>query len=133
MTETATDKPGAETCRALVADALHTHGTAVLVRERWYDPDDDRPRFSVAGNDVLADVGADVLRIQPAGAMTCADCGGRVEWAEAGGVPGSRRCVVEACESAFSDLTYAPYPPWWSALLEATDPAGLFGDVEANR
>ena len=34
----------------------------------------------------------------------CPDCGGHIEWAEAGGVPGSRKC--RKCGSRYVDTTY---------------------------
>ena len=49
----------------------------------------------------------------------CPDCGGRIEWAEAGGVPGSRRCA---------GMTLPDLP----AAGMAADPPGVTSDREAG-
>ena len=49
----------------------------------------------------------------------CPDCGGRIEWAEAGGVPGSRRCA---------GVTLPDLP----AAGMAADPPGVTSDREAG-
>ena len=49
----------------------------------------------------------------------CPDCGGRIEWAEAGGVPGSRRCAGET-------------EPDMPAAGTAASPGGVTSDREAG-
>ena len=88
-----------------------------LRRERYYSQEGredvayfeirGESRRAVAADDVdipiVEDVPAEITdehgyRYRPSGRFlpsypACPDCGGRVEWAEAGGVPGSRRCA----------------------------------------
>ena len=85
----------------------------VLRRERFFGGGSDDPEHVVAGRYVDAEDVADVeLLAGPCvGAWwdvplpPCPDCGGGIVWAEAGYVPGARRCV--ACGSLFSAQTTA--------------------------
>ena len=97
-------------------------------RERFYDRDTDTAYFEVAGewreaiqsDDVVLPIveslaGPVYLPDYP----RCPDCGGRIEWAEAGGVPGSRRCA---------GMTLPDLP----AAGMAADPPGVTSDREAG-
>ena len=87
----------------------------MLRRERTYVVDGygGVAHYCVSGVDVPAADHADVAlpivadsdrRYLPA-YPNCPDCGGEVEWAEAGRVPGSRECAQ--CGSTFADTQYS--------------------------
>ena len=71
--------------------------------------------FRIRGEDAPASAERDVTleiveTIPPRGFAReeyppCPDCGGEIVWAEAGGVPGSRKCM--GCGSAFADARYS--------------------------
>lgn len=119
-----------------VAD-LQRAGAVVLCRERTYrrTARGDVARHCVGGEDVDASAATDRLLVHwprpdglPSMSVQCADCGGPVVYAEAGGVPGSRRC--EDCGSAWTDLAYGAPPEWLAeltveAVTEAARPLGL--------
>ena len=95
-------------------------------RERHYS--DDVAYFEVAGESREAVQSDDVVLPiveSLAGPVylpdypRCPDCGGRIEWAEAGGVPGSRRCA---------GMTLPDLP----AAGMAADPPGVTSDREAG-
>ena len=84
--------------------------TCYIVRERYYETDDEI-YFQISGNMVEASEENDVTlpyelswELERFVYPDCPDCGGRILWAEAGGVPGTRRC--EKCDSVFSDSQY---------------------------
>lgn len=94
-------------------------------RERYYSG--GRAYFEI-GDESRAAVEADDVALPIVEALTepvylpeyprCPDCGGRIEWAEAGGVPGSRRCA---------GMTL----PDRAAAGMAADPPGVTSDREA--
>ncbi len=100
----------------------HIEEKAHLVRrERFYmkGPEGNEVFFWIRNDDVAARKSLDVelvyhSRISWQGGSgeplpcldepACPDCGGQILWAEAGGVPGSRKC--NKCGSRYVDTTY---------------------------
>ena len=106
-----------------------------IQRERYYDRDTDTAWFEVGGEGREAVQSDDVvLPIVERADLSwdapvrnaflpeyprCPDCGGRIEWAEAGGVPGSRRCAGAT-------------EPDMPAAGTAASPGGVTSDREAG-
>ena len=99
---------------------------AFLQRERLYNAGEDFPRFSTGEparpeTDVRLPIYAAAPCDTHGNAMQetrppCPDCGGQIEYAEYGYVPGTRQC--RDCEALFADSRYsafidryAPPPP----------------------
>jgi len=104
-------RPPAGSVIDVYALAARDMGVTVVRRERFCSqgPDGDQVSFFIRGEYVSADEAGDVEVL--AGPITgawwevpltglCPECGGDLQWAEAGLVPGSRRCT--SCASIFS-------------------------------